>query len=216
MAIVEHGSQIDTNTEDRELGQLSSEGLLSLYVESGDQEAFATLFHRFERELYSYLRRYLGDAVDAEDVFQATFVQVSQKADQFNRTKKVRPWLYTIATNQAIDHQRRNKNHDRALSLNVPIHSREGEEETDVESATSREMDPAKYALLQEARQDVRTNLQLLRPDDQAILEMLMAEKLYREIAVSMGLKLGTVKSRLHEAKSRLRSIFEDHADYAA
>src|SRR5262249_62113741 len=79
-------------------------------------QAFSELVHRYERELYSYLRRYLGDATMAEDAFQATFLQVHLKCDQFEEGRKFRPWLYTIATNQAIDAQRRNKRH-RSISL---------------------------------------------------------------------------------------------------
>ena len=74
------------------------------------------LVHRYERELYSYLRRYLGDAAMAEDAFQGTFLQIHLKCGQFEPGRKFRPWLYTIATNQAIDAQRRNKRH-RMVSL---------------------------------------------------------------------------------------------------
>src|SRR5580658_542415 len=83
----------------------TDEELLSQYQASGDREAFATLVGRYERELFSYLRRYLGDAVMAEDAFQATFLQVHLKCGQFEEGRKFRPWVYTIATNQAIDAQ---------------------------------------------------------------------------------------------------------------
>src|ERR1700682_3706408 len=90
--------------------------LLSVYRRTGNRQAFAELVHRYERELYSYLRRFLSDAVLAEDAFQGTFLQVHLKCDQFEEGRKVRPWLYTVATNQAIDAQRRNKRH-RMISL---------------------------------------------------------------------------------------------------
>src|SRR5262245_63989412 len=74
------------------------------------------LVRRYERELYGYLRRYLGDASLAEDVFQNTFLQLYVKSNQYEAGRPVRPWLYTIATNQAIDALRRNGRHV-ALSL---------------------------------------------------------------------------------------------------
>src|SRR5262245_27931196 len=89
----------------------TDEQLVSAYRDRGDRAAFDLLVHRYERELYSYLRRFLGDAAAAEDAFQATFLQVHLKCDQFESDRKVRPWLYTIATNQAIDLQRRGKRH---------------------------------------------------------------------------------------------------------
>ena len=95
---------------------VTDEQLLLRYRQTGDRELFAQLVYRYERELYSYLRRYLGDAEMAEDVFQAAFLLVHLKCGQFESGRKVRPWLYAIATNQAIDVQRRNKRH-RMVSL---------------------------------------------------------------------------------------------------
>src|ERR1051325_8707465 len=97
-------------------GDLTDEELLVRYRDTADRQAFAELVRRYERELFSYLRRYLGDASMAEDAFQATFLQVHLKCDQFEEGRKVRPWLYTVATNQAIDAQRRKKRH-RNVSL---------------------------------------------------------------------------------------------------
>src|SRR5918999_2253892 len=90
---------------------LTDEELLLGYRKSHDPDLFSELVHRYERELFSYLRRYLGDAEMAEDAFQAAFLQVHLKCDQFEEGRKFRPWLYTIATNQAIDAQRRNRRH---------------------------------------------------------------------------------------------------------
>ena len=80
------------------------------------ERVFEELVKRYENELYGYLRHYLGSAEMAEDVFQQTFLQVHLKCEQFEPGRKVRPWLYAIATNQAIDNQRRNQRH-RASSL---------------------------------------------------------------------------------------------------
>ena len=94
----------------------SDEELLLSYRDTGNRELFALLVKRYERELYSYLRRYLGDAEMAEDAFQAAFLQVHLKCQHYEAGRAVRPWLYTIATNQAIDAQRRNRRH-RMVSL---------------------------------------------------------------------------------------------------
>ena len=91
--------------------ELTDEQLLHNYRDSGDRELFARLVRRYERELYAYLRRYLGNAEMAEDVFQSTFLQVHLKCDKFDTSRRFKPWLYTVATNQAIDAQRRNKRH---------------------------------------------------------------------------------------------------------
>src|SRR4249919_2738244 len=105
----------------------SDEQLLLDYRDQADRAAFSELVRRYERELYSYLRRYLGDAGMAEDAFQATFLQVHLKCDQFEEGRKFRPWLYTIATNQAIDAQRRNKRH-RSVSLDRTTKQDDGDD----------------------------------------------------------------------------------------
>ncbi|NBW97168.1 MAG: sigma-70 family RNA polymerase sigma factor, partial [Planctomycetia bacterium] len=94
----------------RDVGR-SDEDLLRRFRVDDDMAAFEALVHRYERELFSYLRRYLGSAEMADDVFQATFLQVHLKKENFEDGRRFRPWLYTIATNQAIDAQRRNKRH---------------------------------------------------------------------------------------------------------
>src|SRR6201987_4479359 len=93
----------------------SDEDLLTRF-RKGQTEAFGVLVRRYERELYGYLRRYLGDGALAEDVFQNTFLQLYVKSGQYEPGRPVRPWLYTIATHQAIDALRRNGRHQ-VLSL---------------------------------------------------------------------------------------------------
>src|SRR5436305_5171737 len=93
----------------------SDEELLARFCK-GQTEAFGALVRRYERELYGYLRRYLGDNNLADDVFQNTFLQLYVKSGKYEEGRPVRPWLYTIATHQAIDALRRNGRHQ-ALSL---------------------------------------------------------------------------------------------------
>src|ERR1051326_275143 len=106
----------EPKTTMRQPSSLSDEELLLGYRESSEASLFQELVRRYERELYSYLRRYLGDAEMAEDAFQAAFLQVHLKCDQYEPGRAFRPWLYTIATNQAIDAQRRGRRH-RMVSL---------------------------------------------------------------------------------------------------
>src|SRR6185312_15649144 len=76
-------------------------------LRDGERQVFGTLVRRYERELFGYLRRYVGDEDLADDVFQNTFVQVYLKIQQYEPGRAARPWLYAIATNQAIDALRR-------------------------------------------------------------------------------------------------------------
>src|SRR3954462_4876807 len=86
-----------------DLEQISDEDLLTRYRDEGRTADFDALVHRYERELYRYLVRYLGDQALAEDVFQNTFLQVHLKRGLYENGRPVRPWLYAIATHQAVD-----------------------------------------------------------------------------------------------------------------
>jgi len=103
-----------------ESDEASDEELIRRSCGGDDGTAFEALVHRYERVLFSYLRRYLGSAEMAEDVFQLTFLQVHLKREGFEEGRRFRPWLYAIATNQAIDAQRRDRRH-RMVSLDQPL-----------------------------------------------------------------------------------------------
>src|SRR5215210_6207630 len=86
-----------------DLADLTDEVLLGRYRDEGRTADFHALLQRYERELYRYLARYMGDASLAEDVFQNTFLQVHLKRGLYEEGRPVRPWLYSIATHQAVD-----------------------------------------------------------------------------------------------------------------
>src|SRR5437016_13205105 len=139
----------------------SDEELLSRFCR-GQTEAFGALLRRYERELFGYLRRYLGDSELAEDVFQNTFLALYQKCGQYEAGRPVRPWLYTIAKHQAIDALRRNNLHQ-ALSLDQ--HQKElpdGDVRGLAELLESRGPGPAEAAYGRELRQRVRETVDRL------------------------------------------------------
>ena len=184
----------------------SDEDLLLRYRAEGDRRAFEELVHRYERELYNYLRHYLGDAEMAEDAFQAAFLQVHLKCDQFEPGRKVRPWLYTVATNQAIDAQRRNRRH-RMVSLDRRSIANGGDEDagTLVELLDGDEPGPVDRLESEEQRRSVREAVDHLPPPLRQVLLLVYYQGLkYREAAEVLAIPVGTVKSRLHAAIRKL------------
>src|SRR5437868_2428874 len=136
----------------------SDEELLSRFCR-GQPEAFGLLLSRYERELYGYLRRYLGDSELAEDVFQNTFFQVHQKSGQYGQGRPFRPWLYTIATHQAIDALRRAGRHP-TLSLDSRQGvSDDGEVRSLLELLETRGAGPVEAAQVKERQERVRAAL---------------------------------------------------------
>jgi RNA polymerase sigma-70 factor (ECF subfamily) len=189
----------------------SDEQLLAQYRETGDRALFESLIRRYEREIYSYLRRYIGNAEMAEDAFQGTFLQVHLKCHQFDSDRRFRPWLYAIATNQAIDVQRRNKRH-RMVSLD---RSSSGEKDDRGNSWSEKLVgdspDPLMAASNGENSQWVNESVESLGESMQQVVQLVYYQGLkYREAADVLGIPVGTVKSRLHAAVQRLGLLWEE------
>ncbi len=200
-------------TEALERTTVSDEELLLAYRDQADRDAFDQLVHRYERELYSYLRRYLGDAPMAEDAFQATFLQVHLKCDQFEEGRKFRPWLYTIATNQAIDAQRRNKRHKNvSLDRNTKP---EGSDDvgTLMDLLASNEPAPEHRLEANHERDWVRAAVEALPEGLRQAINLVYYQGMkYREAADILEIPVGTVKSRLHSAILKLNEAWlESH-----
>ena len=191
--------------QDPESGaQQTDEHLVVQYRTSGDREVFALLVRRYERELYSYLRRYLGNAEMAEDVFQATFLQVHLKCDRFDENRRFRPWLYTVATNQAIDAQRRNKRH-RMVSLDRSISADNVDIGALVDLLEGDERDPLENVSQLERGQWVQEALDGLSESMRSVVHLVYYQGMkYREAAEILDIPVGTVKSRLHAAIVKL------------
>lgn len=192
----------------------SDENLLLRYRSQGDRRAFEELVHRYERELYSYLRRYLDDPVMAEDAFQGAFLQVHLKCDQFDGDRRFRPWLYTIATNQAIDAQRRNRRH-RMVSLDRPQTSGDDYDAGSlVELLTDRESGPSDSLEAGERRNWIQQAVKALPESLRSAVNLIYYQGLkYREAADVLAIPVGTVKSRLHTAIYKLNEAWQrDHA----
>ena len=188
----------------------TDEQLLMEYRSQGSRWAFEELVRRYERELFGYLRHYLDDAEMAEDVFQQTFLQVHLKCDQFESGRMVRPWLYTVATNQAIDCKRRNRRH-RMVSLDRHT-GVEAEEEagTLVTLLDSPEPDPAEQSEAAERSREVRRALETLPEDTRQLVMLVYFQGLkYREAAEVLDIPVGTVKSRLHAAIRKLNEALK-------
>jgi RNA polymerase sigma-70 factor, ECF subfamily len=189
----------------------SDENLLA-QLREGERAVFALLVKRYERELFGYLRRYLGDDDLADDVFQNTFVQVYLKIRQYEPGRAARPWLYAIATNQAIDALRRRNRRtaDRPADAVAAV-DEDGEPRPLFEMLPAAGAAPPDVAERSEERQRVRRAVaqlpELLR---QAVLLVYFQGLKYQEAAEILEIPVGTVKSRLHAAIVKLAENWEE------
>lgn len=193
------------------LEDLADEALIIQYRESGDRAIYEVLISRYEREIFSYLRRYIGNAEMAEDAFQGTFLQVHLKCQQFDAKRRFRPWLYAIATNQAIDCQRRNKRH-RMVSLDRVAGSDDDQRSGSwSDKLVGSVPNPLATASQHEDGKWVHESVASLGQPMQQVIHLVYYQGLkYREAAEALGIPVGTVKSRLHAAVQRLGVLWND------
>jgi RNA polymerase sigma-70 factor (ECF subfamily) len=179
--------------QQRGLRMEPSDGELLQRLGEGERDALAPLVERHYRRLYRIILSYVRDSEEALDAVQETFVKVYSHASQWDASRDATAWLTRIAINQALDRYRRIKRRRQSFA---PLETdlRVGEERADAEVHAREEADRVSRALgeLPEPQRAVF----VLRHQHQMSLE---------EIAGALGLRVGTVKSRLHRAIHQLR-----------
>lgn len=189
---------------------MSDEALVAAHRSEPNGPFLGVLVARYEKELYGYLRRFLGDANLAEDAFQAAFLQVHLKSDLFDEGRRFRPWLYTVATNRAIDIQRRNRRHN-LVSLDRPNQSDHAEVGSLLDLLKSDDANPSERFDLRERMEWVRQAVAALPEQLQSAVSLVYFRGMkYREAAAELAVPVGTVKSRLHSAINRLGEAWDE------
>ena len=178
----------------------------------GDDRAFARLVDLYKDRIYSYVARMLHDPTEAEDVAQEAFIRAFENMAGFREASSFQTWLYRIASNLAIDASRARKRRGVAdLSLDKPMATDDGEVERELPTEGRGPEDVAESAELQEM---VAAGIAQLSPKLRAVMTLYdLAGLSYSEIAKILGCPVGTVKSRLFNARNQLRAILEDKLD---
>ena len=192
-----------------DLSGLSDEELMSRYRDEGLDSQFNELIHRYERELFRYLSRYIGDSTLAEDVFQNTFLQVHLKRGLYEDGRPVRPWLYAIATHQAVDTLRKVGRHPTvSLDQKAGRSDQESDAANLIDLLVGEDAGPLSELQDQERVQWVRESVERLPETLRQTLVLAYHQDLkYREIADILKIPVGTVKSRLHAALAKLQQM---------
>ncbi len=178
---------------------ISDEELLRLH-RTGQQGAFETLIRRRGRELYRFLVRYLGDPALADDVYQETLLQVHLAAEGFDPSRRLKPWMFTIAANKARDAMR-SRSRRSAAPLDAQISSGEEESTTFLDLLQAEVERPGEQMENQELREAVQKVVMEMPENLREVLLLNYFHHFsYKEIADILKVPLGTVKSRLHAA----------------
>ena len=163
---------------------------------SGDRAALAALMLRYQRAIYNAAFRVLGNGEDAADVSQAVFLKVAERLDDYDAQYKFFSWIYRIAINESLNVLRRN-GHEEPL---------EGEDDLPGDDDG-----PERHVANAELAGRVQAALMTMKVDHRVVLTLRhFSDCSYGEIASILDLQEKTVKSRLFEARQRLKELLKD------
>lgn len=169
-------------------------------VIDGDANAFEVLVSEYEKNVYNIALRMTGNPEDASDMTQEAFIKAYNSISNFRGDSKFSVWLYRIVSNVCLDFLR---SRSRRPTVSLSVEDDEGEE-TELEVADESE---APETMLERSltRDSVRRGLQTLPSDYRQILLLREIQGMsYEEIAETLSLEAGTVKSRIFRARKKL------------
>ena len=166
-------------------------------IRQGDRDAFEMLVVRYQGPIYNAAYRVLGRAEDAADIAQAVFLRIAERLDDYDPQYKFFSWIYRIAINESLNLLRRNGRDD-------PL-------DDDMDFPGPDSADPEWQLGEAQLSRRVQAALMRMKADDRVVLTLRhFSECSYREIGVILAIDEKTVKSRLFEARGRLRGLLAD------
>ena len=178
-------------------------------AQQGRDLAYRELVHRYERPVFSLVYRMVRDRELAEDLTQDTFVKVLSHIDRYRPEFKFSSWLFKIANNVAIDHLRRRSLDTVSMDGSPHAGTIEAVEASSFDVAVPQEnaLDELEARELGSA---IERAIASLRPEYRSCILLRHVEgRSYEEIAVTLDLPLGTVKTYIHRARHELRKALE-------
>lgn len=187
---------------------MTDDQLITAFLD-GRVDAFNTLVWRWEKRLYNFILRYLGDREDAKDLCQKAFIQVYQNIHRLRDPRNFSTWLYQIALNMCRDEHRRRQRH--------PTFSLEDlQEENNDSSSPVLEVTavscthPDVAAHTRDVRDLLCGALQAIPEEQRVVIIMKEYQGLkFTEIAEALQVSVNTVKSRMYYGLSALRKVFD-------
>ena len=187
-----------------------TEALLIADLCEGDETALAPLVEKYKRMVYRLAMQITKNHADADDVMQETFIKVYRSIRTFRKDAAFETWLYRIAVNEALNFVRR-RERQRASALET---TSESEYETMARYRAQIANDPHVHAEKVELRQHVTAAVNSLSLKHRTVVILHEFEGLtHAEIASILNCSEGTVRSRLHYARKKLRTLLKPYMD---
>jgi RNA polymerase sigma-70 factor (ECF subfamily) len=178
-------------------------------AQQGREAAFRELIRRYERPVFSLILRMVRDRETTEDLAQETFIKVLNHIDRYSPEFKFSSWLFKIANNVAIDHLRRRRL-DTVSMDGSPHAASQAEIEASTFDLEAQQETPLEELEARELGSAIEQAIGRLRPEYRACILLRHVEgRSYEEIATTLDLPLGTVKTYIHRARHELRRALE-------
>lgn len=191
-----------------ELRALDDSAVVAAFL-SGEARCFDELMRRYQDRLTNFVFRMIGDRGRSEDLVQETFVRVYRHLHRFDQTKKFSTWIYTIASNLAKNELRNRSRNPLVLFQQIKASWEADHRPLEWEDNTYRPDDLFRKRHL---REQVEKAVEKLPTHHREVFVLRELEgKTYEEIAEITGVNLGTVKSRLHRARTSFAERIEPH-----
>jgi RNA polymerase sigma factor (sigma-70 family) len=174
-----------------------SDASLWARARAGDRDAFGLLFRRHAKAIYNFCFRSVGEWAAADDLLSLTFLEAWRRRDKELEEQNVLPWLYGIATN-VIRNRRRSERRFAAALHRLP----KPEAEPDFADTSQERVDDERR--MQRALALLR---QLSQREQEVFVLCAWMELPYEDAALALDLPIGTVRSRLSRARTRLREL---------
>lgn len=185
----------------------SLDDLLVERAKRGDVEAFEQLISQYEKKVVNTAYRLTGNIEDAMDVAQEAFIRAYSSIPEFRGDSSFATWLFRIVHNACLDELRKRKR-QRVTSLDEPVQSSDGEMERQLAVANSSD-GPEEALERVEVQRAVQESINALDEEYRIVIVMRDIQGYsYNEIAETLGINLGTVKSRLNRARNALKEMF--------
>lgn len=178
---------------------------LILRLQRGDEWAFQLMVRRFRKKIFSIAFGITLDAEESQDIMQEVFLQVYRTIGDFRGDASLATWLHRITVNRSLNWKRRWAR--RFKWLHVSTDSTDGQPAVEPESDLP---SPEIRVANAQTRRQIDNALKMLPDQARTVFVLREIEGLsYEEIADAIGIKLGTVRSRLFHARKRLKEILQ-------
>jgi RNA polymerase sigma-70 factor (ECF subfamily) len=196
------------------VAMIPSDATLIARCKNADTTAFNEIVARYKTKIYNYLYRMVGSAEDAEDLTQEVFVRMYTSIGAFRAEASLSTWLFRIAGNLCVDSYRRKKKEKGLISsLDTPLSEGDGDEGT-TRDVPDWKMAPETVFGQKELGGQITAALEKLPLKLRTAVVLYDIEGLsYDEIAVIENVPLGTVKSRIFNARVALRQTLKPYLE---